>query len=253
MADGSDAIADWPLLNALINTASGASWVSIHHGGGVGIGRSIHAGQVSRRRRHRAGGAEAGPGADQRPGHGRHPARRRGLRPGRRGRRQDKGSECRCARAARWHERIASSGCGGDRADSAATAGHRRLPPLRPDPGGPRPARVVRRRGGRARPGPDHRPDGQPVGLVGRPGRARPASSPARIWTACPTAARTTGRSAWSARFAALDLPARAGIRAGPPDRHRQLRRRGRRPVRGRLRRLPGDHRRDDGRPGTAG
>ena len=47
MLDGSDAIADWPLLNAMINTASGASWVSIHHGGGVGIGRSIHAGQVS--------------------------------------------------------------------------------------------------------------------------------------------------------------------------------------------------------------
>lgn len=47
MADGSDAIADWPLLNALVNTASGASWVSLHHGGGVGIGRSMHAGQVS--------------------------------------------------------------------------------------------------------------------------------------------------------------------------------------------------------------
>jgi len=47
MKDGSDAIADWPLLNALINTASGATWVSIHHGGGVGIGRSIHAGQVT--------------------------------------------------------------------------------------------------------------------------------------------------------------------------------------------------------------
>src|SRR5690348_17349585 len=47
MLDGSDAIADWPLLNALVNTSSGASWVSIHHGGGVGIGRSIHAGQVS--------------------------------------------------------------------------------------------------------------------------------------------------------------------------------------------------------------
>ncbi|MCC2030836.1 urocanate hydratase [Microbacterium sp. BWT-G7] len=47
MADGSDAIADWPLLNALLNTSSGASWVSIHHGGGVGIGRSIHAGQVT--------------------------------------------------------------------------------------------------------------------------------------------------------------------------------------------------------------
>jgi len=47
MLDGSDAVADWPLLNALLNTSSGATWVSIHHGGGVGIGRSIHAGQVS--------------------------------------------------------------------------------------------------------------------------------------------------------------------------------------------------------------
>ncbi|MGK3709146.1 urocanate hydratase [Arthrobacter sp. IK3] len=47
MRDGSDAIADWPLLNALLNTSSGATWVSIHHGGGVGIGRSLHAGQVS--------------------------------------------------------------------------------------------------------------------------------------------------------------------------------------------------------------
>jgi urocanate hydratase len=47
MLDGSDAIADWPLLNALLNTASGATWVSIHHGGGVGIGRSIHSGQVT--------------------------------------------------------------------------------------------------------------------------------------------------------------------------------------------------------------
>jgi urocanate hydratase len=47
MIDGSDAIADWPLLNGMVNTCSGATWVSIHHGGGVGIGRSIHAGQVS--------------------------------------------------------------------------------------------------------------------------------------------------------------------------------------------------------------
>lgn len=47
MADGSDAIADWPILNALLNTASGGSWVSVHHGGGVGIGRSIHAGVVA--------------------------------------------------------------------------------------------------------------------------------------------------------------------------------------------------------------
>jgi len=46
MKDGSDAIADWPILNALINTAAGAHWVSVHHGGGVGIGYSIHAGMV---------------------------------------------------------------------------------------------------------------------------------------------------------------------------------------------------------------
>ena len=46
MIDGSDAIADWPLLNGLLNCASGASWVSIHHGGGVGIGNAIHAGMV---------------------------------------------------------------------------------------------------------------------------------------------------------------------------------------------------------------
>ncbi|MDP1171732.1 urocanate hydratase, partial [Klebsiella pneumoniae] len=45
--DGSDAIADWPILNALVNTACGASWVSVHHGGGVGIGYSLHAGMVS--------------------------------------------------------------------------------------------------------------------------------------------------------------------------------------------------------------
>jgi len=46
MADGSDAIADWPILNALVNVAAGATWVSVHHGGGVGIGNSIHAGMV---------------------------------------------------------------------------------------------------------------------------------------------------------------------------------------------------------------
>ena len=46
MKDGTDAVADWPVLNALLNTASGASWVSFHHGGGVGIGYSLHAGQV---------------------------------------------------------------------------------------------------------------------------------------------------------------------------------------------------------------
>jgi urocanate hydratase len=46
MRDGSDAIADWPILNALVNTAAGATWVSYHHGGGVGIGYSLHAGMV---------------------------------------------------------------------------------------------------------------------------------------------------------------------------------------------------------------
>lgn len=46
MPDGSDAVADWPVLNALVNTAGGASWVSLHHGGGVGMGYSIHAGMV---------------------------------------------------------------------------------------------------------------------------------------------------------------------------------------------------------------
>ena len=47
MKDGSDAVADWPLLNAMTNVAAGATWVSIHHGGGVGMGKSIHAGQVT--------------------------------------------------------------------------------------------------------------------------------------------------------------------------------------------------------------
>jgi urocanate hydratase len=46
MKDGTDAVSDWPILNALLNVASGASWVSFHHGGGVGIGNSLHAGQV---------------------------------------------------------------------------------------------------------------------------------------------------------------------------------------------------------------
>ena len=79
MLDGSDAVADWPLLNALVNTAAGASWVSIHNGGGVGIGYSQHAGMVVV-----ADGtdeAALAPGAriDHRSGNGRAAARRRRL------------------------------------------------------------------------------------------------------------------------------------------------------------------------------
>ena len=70
MRDGSDAIADWPLLNALVNTAAGAIWVSIHHGGGVGIGYSQHAGMVVVADGTPLAAAEAGAGADHRPGMG---------------------------------------------------------------------------------------------------------------------------------------------------------------------------------------
>ena len=81
MRDGSDAIADWPLLNALVNTAAGASWVSIHNGGGVGIGYSQHAGMVVVAD---GTGERAAPGAraDHRSRHGRDPARGRRLRSG---------------------------------------------------------------------------------------------------------------------------------------------------------------------------
>ena len=86
MRDGSDAVADWPLLNALVNTAAGASWVSIHHGGGVGIGYSQHAGMVVVADGTDARGGEARAGPDDRPRDGRHPPRRRRLRAGDRGR-----------------------------------------------------------------------------------------------------------------------------------------------------------------------
>ena len=79
MRDGSDAIADWPLLNALINAVGGATWVSIHHGGGVGIGYSIHAGQVIVADGTRGRRAPAGACAHHRSRHGRRPPRRRRL------------------------------------------------------------------------------------------------------------------------------------------------------------------------------
>ena len=97
MRDGSDAVSDWPLLNALLNTAGGATWVSLHHGGGVGMGYSQHAGVVivcdgTRRGReaHRARALE-------RPGDRRDAPRRRGLRVGAATARASTASTCRCS------------------------------------------------------------------------------------------------------------------------------------------------------------
>ena len=79
MKDGSDAVSDWPLLNALVNTASGATWVSLHHGGGVGMGFSQHAGRRHRRRWHAGGRQTAGEGAVERSSLRRLAPCRRGL------------------------------------------------------------------------------------------------------------------------------------------------------------------------------
>ena len=93
MRDGSDAVADWPILNALVNTATGASWVSFHHGGGVGMGLSLHAGQVCVADGTELGGRADPAHADRRSRHGHRPPRRRGLRRGDRGRRPARGAD----------------------------------------------------------------------------------------------------------------------------------------------------------------
>ena len=80
MKDGSDAVSDWPLLNALLNTASGATWVSLHHGGGVGMGFSQHSGMVICRRWHGRSGAPPRARVVERSGHRRHAPRRCRLR-----------------------------------------------------------------------------------------------------------------------------------------------------------------------------
>ena len=80
MRDGSDAVSDWPLLNALLNCASGATWVSLHHGGGVGIGYSQHAGMVIVCDGTRGSGAAPRARAVERSGHRRHAPRRCRLR-----------------------------------------------------------------------------------------------------------------------------------------------------------------------------
>ena len=114
----------------------------------------------------------------------------------------------------------------------------------------PRAARVVRRRGGRARAGPGRGPDGQPVGLVGRsrsvPGRGHRLASGQRARRRC--VRRPAGRGQCLRRDRCA---ARPGVPARPADRRRQLRRRGGGPVRRRLRRLPGDHRRAARRTGA--
>ena len=80
MIDGSDAVSDWPMLNALLNTASGATWVSLHHGGGVGIGFSQHAGMVIVCDGTEAAARAHPPGALERSGQRRHAPCRRRLR-----------------------------------------------------------------------------------------------------------------------------------------------------------------------------
>ena len=95
MKDGSDAIADWPILNALVNTAAGASWVSFHHGGGVGMGMSLHAGMVVVADGTPEAARAARAGAHERPGDGGHPPRRRGLRGGDRVRARRRACTCR--------------------------------------------------------------------------------------------------------------------------------------------------------------
>ena len=151
MADGSDAIADWPLLNALVAASSGATWVSIHHGGGVGMGRSIHAGQVSvadgtdlaARKLARVLSNDPGMGVLRHVDAG-YPradevAAANGLRvPMREGRMSDSVTFARM-----WSD-----------LEPVGRARRRRLPPVRLDARGPRAARVVRGRGAgpRARP-----------------------------------------------------------------------------------------------------
>jgi urocanate hydratase len=115
MKDGSDAVADWPLLNALLNTAAGASWVSIHNGGGVGIGYSLHAGQVTV-----ADGTEMMAKRIERvlttdPGMGSDPPRGRGIRRSKEfceeGRRESADARLTFARASLWTIYFASASC----------------------------------------------------------------------------------------------------------------------------------------------
>ena len=164
MRDGSDAVADWPILNALVNTACGASWVSFHHGGGVGMGKSIHAGQVIV--------ADGTPEAAERiervltadPGHGRRaPRRRRATR-----------EAIDAARAARRPHADARPRA--RRVSDLASTAPRRCC-ARPSDGLPVPAPRPRRRAARSSPARSRCADGAIAALRGRRRRRRCAST----------------------------------------------------------------------------
>ena len=222
MADGSDAIADWPLLNALVNTSSGRL-LGEHPPRRRRRHRPLHPRRPGLRgRRHRAGRPEAGAGADQRPRHGRDPARRRRLRPRR--------SEVAAERGVRvpmpmpspppdgrtpWSSPSCGSRCCRSARD-AGTGGYRRLlldpgRPGLPRAGSPRP------RGAR---GLRSRPTATATCGPGGASARRPAPwRPAATWTPCPTAARSTARSASSRPSPRSTCCASAASR--PPGRSR--------------------------------
>ena len=193
MIDGSDAIADWPLLNALLNTASGASWVSLHHGGGVGIGRSIHAGQVCVADGSELAGRKIARVLTNDPGTGviRHvdAGYPRALEVA-----DERGVRIPLRESAMTRRSSPTS------PTSAATPPRRLVAPprrrRRVDPAG-----VVRRAGRSARPARWRPTRTSTTGPGGAIPRVPTPSSPAATSTPCPAAAPTTARSAWSRRW----------------------------------------------------
>ena len=195
MVDGSDAIADWPLLNALVNTASGASWVSIHHGGGVGIGRSIHAGQVcladgtelAAQKLARVLTNDPGMGVIRHVDAGYDPAvdvaEERGVRVPMR--ESAPSAQRESALSAQRRAPVCAAGgqmtseVGADRSIASGPSSPRSA--ATPRPAATAGIALTREdhdlrewfagEADQPRTGPDHRPDGQPVGVVGRPGR----------------------------------------------------------------------------------
>ena len=220
MADGSDAIADWPLLNALVNTASG---------------RHLGVDPPRRRRRHRP--LDPRRAGDRRRRHARWPAQKiervltndpgmgvirhvdAGYDRGRRGRRRARGARSRCAESRRDDRRptlLGRRSSAASAADAARAAATRRLR-LRRAPSSTLREWFAER--GRARAACDVETDAQrqPVGLVGRPGRRDAGSSPAATSTPCPAAAPTTARSAWCPALAAVDVLRASGVHAARP------------------------------------